>query len=124
MDKIGRQSSYKRNLNDELEANQIYFVLPVAQLQQHLTMSDMATLAIKVSVALQSVSRIDSHCCKKARILGLVPGSIKKLQRFTSRRAKMAVCSFRHRLSTIYEGTTLWNFFSLVCIPFCNILSV
>ncbi|XP_075633830.1 uncharacterized protein LOC142606350 [Castanea sativa] len=122
-----------KNLNDELEANQIYFVLPVAQLQQRLTMSDMATLAIKFSVALQSASRIDSHCCKKARILGvlvlvdyleLVPGSIKKLQRFTSRRAKMAVCSFRHRLSTIYEGTTLWNFFSLVCIPFCNILSV
>ncbi|KAL0001659.1 hypothetical protein SO802_015440 [Lithocarpus litseifolius] len=42
------------NLNDELEANQIYIVLPVSKLQQRLTMSDMATLAIKVNVALQN----------------------------------------------------------------------
>ena len=37
--------------------------------QQHLTMSDMATLAIKVSVALQSASSKDDHRCKKACIL-------------------------------------------------------
>ncbi|XP_050259877.1 uncharacterized protein LOC126704941 [Quercus robur] len=96
-------------------ANQIYFVLLMPKFQKHLTMSDMATLAIKVSVALQSASSKDDHRCKKACILvlvlvdylKLVPGSVRKLQRFTSRRAKMAVCSFRHRLSTIYEGTTL-----------------
>lgn len=34
-------------------------------------------------------------------------GSVKRLQRFTSRRAKLAVRSFRLRLSTIYEGTVL-----------------
>ncbi|KGN55556.1 uncharacterized protein LOC101220453 [Cucumis sativus] len=33
--------------------------------------------------------------------------SVKKLQRLTSRRAKMAVRSFKLRLSTIYEGTVL-----------------
>ncbi|KAL4022031.1 hypothetical protein IC575_015750 [Cucumis melo] len=33
--------------------------------------------------------------------------SVKKLQRLTSRRAKMAVRSFKLRLSTIYEGTDL-----------------
>ena len=144
-------------MNDELEANQIYFVLPMSKLQQCLTMSDMATLAVKVSVALQTASSKDSHRCKKARILWinksislenynkinngfeynnygygpndtnksfvfesrlvsvdyleLVPGSVRKLQRLTSRRAKMVVCSFRHRLNTIYEGTTFWNFF-------------
>lgn len=33
--------------------------------------------------------------------------SVKRFQRFTSRRAKLAVRSFRLRLSTIYEGTVL-----------------
>nr|POE95207.1 berberine bridge enzyme-like 4 [Quercus suber] len=108
----------------------------MSKLQQCLTMSDMATLAVKVSVALQIASSKDSHRCKKARILRvnksvssenynkinngfeynnygyglndtnksfvfesklvfvdyleLLPGSARKLQRFTSRRAKMA----------------------------------
>ncbi|KAK7857120.1 hypothetical protein CFP56_019768 [Quercus suber] len=111
----------------------------MSKLQQCLTMSDMATLAVKVSVALQIASSKDSHRCKKARILRvnksvssenynkinngfeynnygyglndtnksfvfesklvfvdyleLVPGSARKLQRFTSRRAKMAKVS-------------------------------
>ncbi|EXB56243.1 hypothetical protein L484_024780 [Morus notabilis] len=34
-------------------------------------------------------------------------GSVRKLQRFASRRAKLAVRSFRLRLTTIYEGTIL-----------------
>ncbi|XP_075674984.1 uncharacterized protein LOC142644211 [Castanea sativa] len=76
----------------------------------HLTMSDMATLAIKVSVALQSASSKDGHRCKKACILVVnksVGQEVAKMAVCSFRRAKMAVCSFRHRLSTIYEGTTL-----------------
>ncbi|CAI0398853.1 unnamed protein product [Linum tenue] len=34
-------------------------------------------------------------------------GSIRKLQRYASRRAKLAVRSFRLRLATVYEGTVL-----------------
>lgn len=34
-------------------------------------------------------------------------GSVRRLQRLTSKRAKMAVRSFRLKLTTIYEGTIL-----------------
>lgn len=34
-------------------------------------------------------------------------GSVRKLQRYASRRAKLAVRSFKLRLTTIYEGTIL-----------------
>ncbi|KAI8003526.1 hypothetical protein LOK49_LG08G00022 [Camellia lanceoleosa] len=37
---------------DQLEANQIYFVLPSSRLQYQLTSSDMAALAVKASLAL------------------------------------------------------------------------
>ena len=139
------------DLNVELEANQIYFVLPVSKLQQRLTASDMAALAVKASVAIQNASTKDSFRRKKARISPVLlvnrsassenyskindgfeynsnmnkplavdanktvrvagagklsrAGSVRKMQRFTSKRAKLAVRSFRLRLSTIYEGT-------------------
>ncbi|KAL5557635.1 hypothetical protein UlMin_033846 [Ulmus minor] len=45
---------------------------------------------------------------KKSPALGIQrSGSVRKLQRYTSKRAKMAVRSFRLRLTTIYEGTVL-----------------
>ncbi|XP_050248377.1 uncharacterized protein LOC126695598 [Quercus robur] len=138
------------DLNVELEANQIYFVLPVSKLQQRLTASDMAALAVKASVAIQNASTKDGYRRKKARISPVLlvnrlassenyskindgfqynsnmnkplvfdaktvgvagagklsrAGSVRKLQRFTSKRAKLAVRSFRLRLSTIHEGT-------------------
>ncbi|KAM3711131.1 hypothetical protein ACJW31_01G084100 [Castanea mollissima] len=138
------------DLNVELEADQIYFVLPVSKLQQRLTASDMAALAVKASVAIQNASTKDGYRRKKSRIspvllvnrsassenyskindygfeynstvnkplvdaktLGVAgagklsrAGSVRKLQRFTSKRAKLAVRSFRLRLSTIHEGT-------------------
>ncbi|XP_030955702.1 uncharacterized protein LOC115977815 [Quercus lobata] len=138
------------DLNVELEANQIYFVLPVSKLQQRLTASDMAALAVKASVAIQNASTKDGFRRKKARISPVLlvnrsassenyskindgfeynsnmnkpfvvdaktvgvagagklsrAGSVRKLQRFTSKRAKLAVRSFRLRLSTIHEGT-------------------
>ncbi|XP_021892160.1 uncharacterized protein LOC110810331 [Carica papaya] len=119
------------DLGDQLQANQIYFVLPNSKLQQRLTASDMAALAVKASVALQNASKKDSRRRKKARISPVIPvpevqskvkleekaapsaggfsrsGSVRKIQRYTSRRAKMAVRSFRLRLSTIYEGSVL-----------------
>ncbi|KAM4122462.1 hypothetical protein ACB094_01G085500 [Castanea mollissima] len=138
------------DLNVELEADQIYFVLPVSKLQQRLTASDMAALAVKASVAIQNASTKDGYRRKKSRIspvllvnrsassenyskindygfeynstvnkplvdaktLGVAgagklsrAGSVRKLQRFTSKRAKLAARSFRLRLSTIHEGT-------------------
>ncbi|XP_062165494.1 uncharacterized protein LOC133872006 [Alnus glutinosa] len=139
------------DLDDELQANQIYFVLPASKLRQRLTASDMAALAVKASVALQNASTKNGHRRNKARISpvlvvnqsislqsnklnhddGYAPkwpkkatgingkpgggvagglsrsGSVRKLQRYTSKRAKMAVRSFRLRLSTIYEGAVL-----------------
>lgn len=41
------------DVEDELQANQIYFVLPASKLQYRLTASDMAALAVKASLALQ-----------------------------------------------------------------------
>ncbi|KAL0016699.1 hypothetical protein SO802_003768 [Lithocarpus litseifolius] len=140
------------DLNVELEANQIYFVLPVSKLQQRLTASDMAALAVKASVAISNASTKDGYRRKKARISPVLlvnrsassenyskindgfeynsnmnkplvvdaktvgvagagklsrAGSVRKLQRFTSKRAKLAVRSFRLRLSTIHEGTVV-----------------
>ncbi|XP_018843086.1 uncharacterized protein LOC109007735 [Juglans regia] len=142
---------------EELQANQIYFVLPASKLKQPLTASDMAALAVKASVALQNTSKNNGHRRKKARISPVImvkqsvsfestkinldydgtedrfgygygprsqkktpvsdakpgvrglsrAGSVRRLQRYTSTRAKMAVRSFRLRLSTIYEGTVL-----------------
>jgi hypothetical protein len=144
------------DLDDELEANQIYFVLPSSKLRQRLTSSDMAALAVKASLAIQNASSKNGHRRNKARISpvlvvnqsislqsnkdrngyrgiddGYAPkrpkkatgingkpggvaaggltraGSVRKLQRYTSKRAKLAVRSFRLRLSTIYEGAVL-----------------
>ncbi|XVE69546.1 hypothetical protein DITRI_Ditri10aG0000200 [Diplodiscus trichospermus] len=135
------------DFDQQLQANQIYFVLPVSKLQQPLSSRDMAALAVKASVAIQNASKSDSHRRKKARIspVSLVaqsllvpvvdkddapaptapvpstksfakpqaqPGfsrsaSIRKLQKYTSRRAKLAVRSFKLRLSTIYEGSVM-----------------
>ncbi|KAJ7967025.1 HTH-type transcriptional regulator, partial [Quillaja saponaria] len=48
--------SYVLSLDSEhqLQANQIYFVLPSSKFQHRLTASDMAALAVKASVALQN----------------------------------------------------------------------
>ncbi|KAM7259902.1 hypothetical protein ACFE04_008706 [Oxalis oulophora] len=133
------------NVNEELIANQIYFILPKSKLQNKLSASDMAALAVKASVALQNASKKDSNRRKKARISPIllvntqhtasfypdadncyedektidkrntlqsfVPitisrsSSVKRLQKYTSKRAKLAVRSFRMRLSTIYEDS-------------------
>ncbi|KAG6706961.1 hypothetical protein I3842_06G008800 [Carya illinoinensis] len=57
---------------EELLANQIYFVLPASKLQQQLTASDMAALAVKASVALQNSSKNNGNRRKKARISPVV----------------------------------------------------
>ncbi|XP_022766557.1 uncharacterized protein LOC111311442 [Durio zibethinus] len=134
------------DFDHQLQANQIYFVLPISKLRQRLSSRDMAALAVKASVAIQNASKNDSHRRKQARISPVLivaqsvsvpvadkghdaptaaasgtksfaepqprPGfsrsaSIRKLQKYTSRRAKLAVRSFKLRLSTIYEGSVL-----------------
>ncbi|KAK8623188.1 hypothetical protein V6N13_118078 [Hibiscus sabdariffa] len=121
--------------DDQLQPNQIYFVLPISKLQHRLASKDMADLAVKASLAMGNDSKNDSNRRKKARVSPVMvvaaaaelpsgaaksfakpqprqpgmsrSGSIRKLQRYTSRRAKLAVRSFKLRLSTIYEGSVL-----------------
>ncbi|GLT35316.1 hypothetical protein SLA2020_097830 [Shorea laevis] len=123
------------DFDKQLQPNQIYFVLPFSRLKQRLSSKDMAALAVKASVAIQNSAKKDSKR-NKARIspvllvsqtdiepikikpaLQAAPprrppalsrsSSVRKLQKYTSRRAKLAVRSFRLRLSTIYEGSVL-----------------
>lgn len=144
--------------DEELQPNQIYFVLPTSKLQYKLSASDMAALAVKASVALQNGSKKESRRRKRARISPVLSvnhhhrhkdkisllerrggdaeteviiasdshksyyktihsgaanigisrsASVRKLHRFTSRRAKLAVRSFRLGLATIYEGIVM-----------------
>ncbi|XP_023645685.1 uncharacterized protein LOC17897827 [Capsella rubella] len=131
-----------------LQADQIYFVLPVSKRQNRLTASDMAALAVKASVAIQNSAGKESRRRKKVRISPVMmltgsndsvngngsestvkkgrpfvsgyktapfkassgynrSGSVSNLRRYTSKRAKLAVRSFRLKLSTIYEGSVV-----------------
>ncbi|KAK9271021.1 hypothetical protein L1049_026609 [Liquidambar formosana] len=112
---------------DPLQPGQIYFLLPNSKLQYRLSASDMAALAVKASLALQNSSLKGGRRRKKARISPLLlgaeihrqppnkkpppvisrSGSVRKLHRYSSKGAKMAVRSFRLRLTTIYEGSVL-----------------
>ncbi|KAK3029001.1 hypothetical protein RJ639_038204 [Escallonia herrerae] len=144
---------------DQLQAGQIYFLLPNSKLQSRLAASDMAALAVKASVALRRTSSSEkgsvttitntSHRQPKSRKARVSPvvlvdeqvnqqrvqvnsdmsfrkgfsdknkqatglgvsrsvGSVGKLQRYSSKRAKMAVRSFKRLgLTTIYEGAVL-----------------
>ncbi|XP_075475887.1 uncharacterized protein LOC142514710 [Primulina tabacum] len=114
----------------ELHRDQIYFVLSANKLQYRLAASDMVALAVRASIALDKIN--SSRRRSKARISPVLvveehpqsnyqiqnkvsfdsplrvvsrSGSTRKMQRFSSRRAKLAVRSFRIRLSTIYEGS-------------------
>ncbi|GKA29905.1 nucleotide-binding alpha-beta plait domain-containing protein [Tanacetum coccineum] len=50
---------------DELDAGQIYFILPKTMLARCFSTSDMASLAVKASLALDSNSNSNSHVKKK-----------------------------------------------------------
>ncbi|KAG6408463.1 hypothetical protein SASPL_131476 [Salvia splendens] len=123
---------------EALEPDQIYFVMPASRLQNRLAASDMAALAVKASVAFndfnprrsrksrispvlvaeedpQSIHQIKINGNSYVQVksgrkssLGGVPrsGSVRKMH---MRRAKLAVRSFRLRLSTINEGSVLLN---------------
>ncbi|KAK3425151.1 uncharacterized protein LOC104449042 [Eucalyptus grandis] len=138
--------------DDQLSPDQIYFVLPESKLQQRVTASDMAALAVKASVALQKVARrgggrrrrktqispvlevnFDGGASrggddgdlrygsrefevKKSFVVDVKTvrgaslsrsGSMRKVQRISSKRMKLAVRSFRMKLSTIYEGSAM-----------------
>ncbi|XP_076949271.1 uncharacterized protein LOC143621859 [Bidens hawaiensis] len=137
---------------DELDAGQIYFVLPVSKLRNRLGASEMAALAVKASVALNSKPMSSRSKAKKnksnnnsnsnsnrskvapfvvmesSKINVIVDeeaqntrifekqqqgssslgvsrsGSIRKMQRYSSRKTRLAVRSFKLRLSTIHES--------------------
>ncbi|CAM8936635.1 hypothetical protein QQ045_014506 [Rhodiola kirilowii] len=116
--------------DEHLQPSQIYFLVPTTRLQYRLSATDMAAMAVKASLALQKrdgkrkkasispVSDIGYHCQQEqeeSRVQETITlkkpdknyyvrsGSIKRLQRYSSRRAKLAVRSFRLMLSTIYE---------------------
>ncbi|CAL9215742.1 unnamed protein product [Arabidopsis halleri] len=131
---------------EPLQADQIYFVLPISKRQNRLTASDMAALAVKASVAIQNSVKKEYRRRKKVRISPVMmltgsndsvngngsettvkkgrplesktapfkassgynrSGSVRNLRRYTSKRAKLAVRSFRLKLSTIYEGSVV-----------------
>ncbi|CAE5958120.1 unnamed protein product [Arabidopsis arenosa] len=133
-------------LEEPLQADQIYFILPISKRQNRLTASDMAALAVKASVAIQNSVKKESRRRKKVRISPVMmltgsndsvngngsettvkkgralvskpapfkassgynrSGSVRNLRRYTSKRAKLAVRSFRLKLSTIYEGSVV-----------------
>lgn len=118
------------NADDELEPGQIYFIVDASKLRYRLTASDMAALAVKASIALQHHSRKTGrhHRNHRSRISPVLEGnrrdevgamrktsmerpagsgSVRKLQRYSSQRARKAARSFRLRLTTIYEGSVL-----------------
>uniref|UniRef100_M4CHN1 Poly polymerase n=1 Tax=Brassica campestris TaxID=3711 RepID=M4CHN1_BRACM len=51
-----------------LQADQIYFVLPVSKRQYRLTASDMAALAVKASVAMEKAAKNNNRRRKSGRI--------------------------------------------------------
>ncbi|KAK1362193.1 putative Poly polymerase 1 [Heracleum sosnowskyi] len=123
--------------DEELRSGEIYFVLPNSKLQYPLTASEMAALAIKASAALSSNKtrrsrispvlsiQVDEKVNENSVSDGIVrikkkggsdkqhdigisrSGSIRKLQRYSSQRVKLAARSFRLKLNTIYEGSVL-----------------
>ncbi|XP_071701312.1 uncharacterized protein [Rutidosis leptorrhynchoides] len=135
---------------EELDAGQIYFVLPISKLRGLLTASEMAALAVKASAAMNAKANskiITSSSRKRKNKSKISPfvvmqtskinvmvdeeaqnkrlfeqqqmassslgvsrsGSIRKMQRYSSRKARLSVRirSFKLRLSTIYESELL-----------------
>ncbi|KAF8084995.1 hypothetical protein N665_0688s0016 [Sinapis alba] len=135
---------------ETLQAEQIYFVLPISKRQYRLTASDMAALAVKASVAMEKSAGKKNRRRKSGRISPVnqpnerivavnrnanetmmmmqkgknlnkttpfkAPnnnntsgysrsGSVRRLKRYASVRAKKLAARSIKRLSTIYEGT-------------------
>ncbi|KAI3725584.1 hypothetical protein L1987_65375 [Smallanthus sonchifolius] len=104
---------------DGLDAGQIYFVLPVSKLRDRLSASEMAALAVKASVALNSTGFNKGRNYKKSKISPFVvmesnanideeaPNNksvgVSRSRSIRKRTARLAVRSFKLRLSTIYE---------------------
>lgn len=123
-------------LTEELQSGQIYFILPNSKLHYPLSASDMAALAVKASAAISSINNSSHRSSKSqitpidlsiqspaaANIrkknyssekqaagggLGISrSGSMRKIQRYSTKRAKLAARSFR-RLTTIHEASDL-----------------
>ncbi|KAG5613671.1 hypothetical protein H5410_024952 [Solanum commersonii] len=121
----------------QLLPGQIYFMLPASKLKYRLSASDMAALAVKASAALEDLNKNKNKSRKSRKIMSkkrispmllqveeddytqtnnkstvglgisMRSASVRKLQRLSSRRAKMAVRSFR-KLITIQEGFVLF----------------
>ncbi|KAL5977560.1 hypothetical protein ACLOJK_041458 [Asimina triloba] len=117
--------------SDSLQAGQIYFVLPSSKLHYPLTAADMAAMAVKASEAMrEGEGKLKGRGWgrrKRRKVMQISPvlleaeesgvgdskkrfgversGSVRRLHRSASRRAKMAYRSFRAKLSTIHEGS-------------------
>nr|GEZ19416.1 hypothetical protein [Tanacetum cinerariifolium]GEZ19653.1 hypothetical protein [Tanacetum cinerariifolium] len=101
---------------DELDAGQIYFILPKSMLARRLSASDMASLAVKASLALDSNTCISPMVLMETSQINVVVEEEENKQNYKngglrvsisrstrSRKARLAARSFRHKLSTIYE---------------------
>nr|GEY33075.1 uncharacterized serine-rich protein C1E8.05-like [Tanacetum cinerariifolium] len=104
------------NSEDELHAGQIYFILPKTMLARRLSASDMASLAVKASLALDSNTRISPMALMETSQINVVVKEeenkhnykngglrVSKSRSTRSWKARLAARSFRHKLSTIYE---------------------
>ncbi|KAL4579163.1 hypothetical protein LXL04_015300 [Taraxacum kok-saghyz] len=109
---------------DQLDAAQIYFILPKTMLGRRLSAADMAALAVKASLALDSCAdspkrnnnnnaRISPMVSMESTEINKNVGSlrvsksrsIRKIQRrSSSKKGRGGVGSFRLQLSTIYEN--------------------
>ncbi|KAK9065637.1 hypothetical protein SSX86_015038 [Deinandra increscens subsp. villosa] len=100
------------DVEHQLEAGQIYFILEKTMLHRSIRTSDMAQLALKASLALDSHYGQEFKTKKnKARISPTTTAQVensnndyKKQRKLSSKKARLAVRSFSVRLSTIYEN--------------------
>lgn len=113
---------------ERLQLGQVYFALPRSMLRRPLAAAEMGALAARAGWAMSAAEGGGSRRrgAKRMKICPVVDAggdeagfdktraaklsrssssSVRRLQRSASRRTRMAVRSFRSRLSTIQEGT-------------------
>lgn len=115
---------------ERLQLGQVYFALPRSMLRRPLAAAEMGALAARAGWAMSAAEGGGSRRrgAKRMKICPVVDAggdeagfektraaklsrssssSVRRLQRSASRRTRMAVRSFRSRLSTIQEGTVV-----------------
>ncbi|XP_041022048.1 uncharacterized protein LOC121263300 [Juglans microcarpa x Juglans regia] len=84
---------------DQLQADQIYFVLPASKLRQRLTSSDMAALAVKATVALQKYASKNSGHLRRKNKARISPVTV-VYQSVSFESTKINRFGYEHRLES------------------------